>query len=68
MRNSCKSVFPYTRIRTARMKLDKEAEEGKKKGVRMERSEAYIKEKRSPDGLTITRTYRPLGVATPRSS
>ena len=45
--------FPkHSRMVTARMNLDKETdEEGKKRGVNMERSKAGTKEKRSPDGV-----------------
>ena len=42
----------HLRMGTARMKLDKETdEEGKKRGLSMERSKAGTK-KRSPDGLS----------------
>ena len=42
----------HSRMGTARMKWDKETdEEGKKRGLSMERSKAGTKEKRSPDGL-----------------
>ena len=45
--------FPkHSRMVSAWMKKDKETEEeGKKRGVSMERSKAGTKEKRSPDGL-----------------
>ena len=45
--------FPkHSRIGTAKMKYDKETEEeGKRRGVSMERSKAGSKEKRSPEGL-----------------
>ena len=47
--------FPeHSRMGTARMKYDKETdEEGKKRGVSVERSKAGTKEKRCPDGLTL---------------
>ena len=38
---------------TVRMYYDKETEEGKMRGVSMERSKAGTKNKRSPDGLLL---------------
>ena len=53
MGNSCKSVFQNTRAwkQQERNNTKKTDEEGKKRGVRMERSKAGAKE-RSPDGLS----------------
>ena len=59
-----KCFSKHSRVRTARMKYDKETdEEGKKKGVSVERHKAGTKEK-SSDGPTIARAYRPCEVAT----
>ena len=46
-----KCFSKHLRMGTARMKKDKETEEGKKRGESMEKSKAGTKEKRSPDGL-----------------
>ena len=40
-------------MRTARMKLDKETDEGKKRGVTTERVQTGHERKKSPDRLNI---------------
>ena len=58
----------HLRMLTARMKYDKETEvEGKEKGAKMKSSKAGTKS-RSPKVLAITCAYRPLMIASPRSS
>ena len=52
--------FPkHSRMGTARKKKKETEEEGNKREVSMERSKESMKEKVSPDGLTIAGAYRP---------
>ena len=60
--------FPkHLRMGTARMKLDEEREEHKKRCVSLERSKADTK-KLSPKGLNYSSVLSSPGIATPRKS
>ena len=66
MCNSCTNVLPEQQEWNGMKKQQNTEEESKKRRANMEKYNGQ--EKRSPDGLTVDRAYRPSGVAIPLKS